>query len=445
MKEKINKKRKFYRWIIGALFLIGIIIIAIHPFESQDLTVNMLTNNGNYSFNLSSAQIHESGNVCFDFPQIKELRVQEIRIYRRFKSICLQKIHFDNLTNYMQSSETSPFEWTVDGIDFVDEKGIHITLNDIGSGVLREQSSSMLLERILAAGCWTIICIVILVFFEVLREKRDVNQYINYGPVHEAKKFYGDMKKYWAYMVYSAKADLRAEVANSYLNRLWWLLEPFFSMLVYVIVFGRVMGRSVENYATFTFSALMMWSFFSKTINYSVKLVRNNRDIVTKVYVPKFVLLVSNMILNFCKLLFSLIVLIPMLLIFKVQVGINILWIIPAYGMMVLLSFGLGMIFLHFGVYVDDLSYAVGILLQMMMFLSGVFYEVMTSLPTPLNAVMMCLNPAAVFIDTMRNALLNNTAANLPIMGIWGVLSIIFCCIGVHIVYKNENGYVKVV
>ena len=188
-----------------------------------------------------------------------------------------------------------------------------------------------------------------------------------------------------------------------------------------------------------------MWNFFNKTINYSVKLVRNNKDIVTKVYIPKFILLISDMILNMLKLFFSLIVLAVMLMVFRVQIGFNIFWILPAYVLMILFAFGTGMIFLHFGVYVDDLSYAVGILLNMLMFLSGIFYEVLTTLPHPLNTVMMCLNPVAIFVDTMRNALIYNEATNLPLIGVWLLISAILCCIGVHVVYKNENSYVKVV
>ena len=241
------------------------------------------------------------------------------------------------------------------------------------------------------------------------------------------------------------KADLKAEVANSYLNRLWWLLEPLFNMLVYVIVFGKMMGNSVENYATFVFAGLLMWNFFSKTINYSVKCVRNNRDIVTKVYVPKHVLLISNMMLNFYKLLFSLIVLVPMLFIFKVKIGIFIFWIIPAYTLMLLISFGIGMILLHYGVYIDDLGYAVGILLQMLMFLSGVFYDAVTGLSTPLNVMMLILNPISMFIDAMRNALLYNTVADVPLIIIWHIMAALISYIGIHMVYKNENSYVKVV
>lgn len=246
-------------------------------------------------------------------------------------------------------------------------------------------------------------------------------------------------------MVYAARTDLKAEVADSYLNRLWWLLEPFFNMIVYVVVFGNVMGNSVKNYATFVYSALLMWNFFSKTVNYSVKLVRNNKDIITKVYIPKFILLLSNMILNMFKLLFSFIVLVAMMTVFRVQIGANLLWVIPAYVVMMLLAFGIGMIFLHFGVYVDDLSYATGILLNMLMFLSGIFYEPMSTLPEPLNAVLMCLNPVAVTISTMRNALLNNMAANIPVLGVWLAVALLLCFIGIHIVYKNENSYVKIV
>ena len=151
------------------------------------------------------------------------------------------------------------------------------------------------------------------------------------------------------------------------------------------------------------------------------------------------------MILNLFKLLFSMVVLVAMMLVFRVQVGWNLFWTVPAYIVMFLLAFGVGMIFLHFGVYVDDLSYAVGILLNMLMFLSGIFYQTMTTLPEPLNGIVMSLNPLAIVVDTMRSALLDNCAANLPVLGMWFLIAVILCCIGVHIVYKNENSYVKIV
>ena len=40
------------------------------------------------------------------------------------------------------------------------------------------------------------------------------------------KRFMDDMKKYWKYAVYSSRAQLKSEIANSYLNWLWWNTGP---------------------------------------------------------------------------------------------------------------------------------------------------------------------------------------------------------------------------
>lgn len=405
----------------------GTLLCALYPVKKQEVTIKIDTSIGTVLYTMQSEEVEKATDVKIGFTGIGEAEIKEIRLYRKLKSICIEK---------MQSAH-------IPDLTIVNEDSI--ILNADACNILKRVSSSFFMERLICVEAIFAICLLLWIMSDALNEKMIPNNRDNHGPIYEVKRFVKDMRKYKEYVFFAAKADLRAEVANSYLNRLWWLLEPFFNMLVYVVVFGRVMGQSVENYATFVFSALLMFNYFSKTINYSVKCVRNNRDIVTKVYIPKYILLISNMILNFYKLLFSMLVLVVMMFVFKVQIGWNIFWVIPAYLVMIFLAFGVGMIFLHYGVYVDDLGYAVGILLQMLMFLSGEFYDVITSLHAPLNTMMMCLNPAAMFIDTMRNALLYNVLANVPLIGLWMLISILFCYIGVHIVYKSENGYVKVV
>ena len=61
------------------------------------------------------------------------------------------------------------------------------------------------------------------------------------------KKFLRDLKKHGKFVAYAGKSELKAEVANSYLNWLWWILEPFCFMLVYAFVFGRLFGMK-EDY-----------------------------------------------------------------------------------------------------------------------------------------------------------------------------------------------------
>ena len=432
--------------LVTILLIAGILAIAFYPYPNRNLKLHFMTDEQSYVVNRNNEDI-AAGNckdITFD-ENADEALVQKIRIYGDFSSIMLKELSFAEFYGYIEGVENGEAKWTEEGVLLTGEENIRFYLNDSFAEMLQRQSESRLQERLVMAGLYFCLLVLILFLYHVIKERKKEENWNNHGPIFEIKKFYRDVIEYGQYMVYAANTDLKAEVANSYLNRLWWLLEPFFNMIVYVLVFGNVMGNSVENYATFIFSALLMWNFFSKTVNYSVKLVRNNKDIITKVYIPKFIILLSNMILNMFKLLFSMIVLVVMMVVFRIEIGFNLFWVIPAYMVMILLAFGVGMIFLHFGVYVDDLSYAVGILLNMLMFLSGIFYDTMTTLPEPLNSLIMCLNPVAVVIDTMRNALLYNTASNLPILGVWFLISVILCGVGVHTVYKNENSYVKIV
>lgn len=368
-----------------------------------------------------------------------------LRVSGLFKSLAAKEFDFNAISRMIGGAESCEWKWTPKCVEVKGQGACSLLFNQDFSNLLKRLSRSLLQERLIAAGFFACLMAILFIMINVFEERLSDTARNNHSFVFEVKKFFSQLRRYKNYMVYSARADLNAEVANSYLNRLWWLLEPFFNMMVYVVIFGRVMGNSVQNYATFVFSALLMWNYFSKILNFSVKLVRNSRDIVTKVYVPKFVLLLSNMFLNFFKLIFSMSVLIVMLAVFRVHVGFNVVWILPSYALMILLSFGAGMVLLHYGVFIDDLAYAIGILLNMLMFLSGVFYNVMTTLPEPLNVLMMTVNPVALFIDVMRNALLLNRAADLPLLGLWLFVSLLLCYAGVHIVYKNENSYVKII
>lgn len=433
--------------IISVLFVVAIVVVAIFPFDNRNLNISVISDMGTYNCVATNVELAEEQFDHYTFENCNSVVVKRLQIYGRLKTVLLKEISSNELLSYIDlNCEDEEVSWTDEGISIQSTDNFaYIKFNKTWLEDIAELSASFLQERFIIAGYILAVYILSLLCILLLGERGQETESVRHGLVYEMKKFAGDIKKYSQYMVYAAKTDLKAEVANSYLNRLWWLLEPFFNMLVYVIVFGNIMGNSVENYATFVFSALLMWNFFSKTVNYSVKLVRNNKDILTKVYIPKFVILISNMILNMYKLLFSMIVLVIMLIVFRVRIGFNIIWAVPAYMVIILLGMGIGMIFLHFGVYVDDLSYAVTILLNMLMFLSGIFYDVMTTLPAPLNAIMMCINPIAMLVDTMRNALLYNRAVNLPILGMWFLLSMILCIIGTHIVYKNENSYAKVV
>lgn len=426
-KSGVSKVVFFLKIFLFLLLFAGVAFIGIYPMKNQGVTLRIYSDDRMVSKSMSVSELAALSEFSVDFPGVVQEKIREIRITRYFKTVAVDKILNASFSHFARI------------------EGDKILFNSNACELLRSNSRSALMERLFFAEVLLAITLLLLIIVEAVGEKLEPGAHDNHGPVFEMKKFFSQVSSYSYYMIYAANSDLKAEVANSYLNKMWWLLEPFFSMLVYVVVFGRLMGNSIKGYAVFVFAALLMWNYFSRCVSYSVQCIRANRTIVTSVYVPKHVLLLTNMIISFFKLIFSLIVLIPLLFIFHVHIGLGALWILPAYILMILLSFGIGMILMHYGVYIDDLGYAVGILLQMLMFLSGVFYDVVTSLPKPLNTLMLCLNPLSMFIDSMRNALLQNIVCNVPLVVLWTLISVLLCYMGIHIVFKNENSYVKVV
>ena len=108
------------------------------------------------------------------------------------------------------------------------------------------------------------------------------------------KLFFRNMKKYYKYAIRSAKAELKSEVADSRLNWLWWIIEPLAFMLIYTFVFGVIFPNKTLYFASFVMVGQAAWDFFNRMINGSVKLIVNNRDLVTKVYIPKYILLFAK-------------------------------------------------------------------------------------------------------------------------------------------------------
>lgn len=258
-------------------------------------------------------------------------------------------------------------------------------------------------------------------------------------------RFVSDVKKYYRYAVRSAKADLHSEVANAYLDWLWWLIEPFCMMLIYTLIFGVVFNVAEQYFPIFIFSGLAMWSFFSRGISSSVNIIRGNRGIITKVYLPKFILYVARMFVNGFKMLISFGIVIVMMIFYRVPISVNIIYVIPVMLVFFAFTFGLGSILMHYGVYVNDLSYIVGILLSMLMYLTGIFYSVGKRIPAPYGELLEKLNPVAYCIASTRNAILYGQAPQLDLLILWGIVSVILSAIGVYIIYRNENAYVKVI
>lgn len=258
-------------------------------------------------------------------------------------------------------------------------------------------------------------------------------------------QFFREVRKYWKFAIYAAKSDLRAEVANSYLNWLWWILEPLTSMLVYTLVFG-VMFRSDEVYfPIFVFIAITVWDYFSRCISSSVDLIRCNQHIISKVYIPKYVLLIQRMLVLAFKMLICWGLVALMMIVYRVPIGINLIYMIPNLIVFFTFCFACSLYFVHFGVYVSDLSNLVGIALNLMFYITGIFYNIQKLFPRPWGYLLQRANPVAHMIFCMRKSILYNETPSRIMLSVWFIISLLLAVGGIYLINKNENNYVKMI
>ena len=258
------------------------------------------------------------------------------------------------------------------------------------------------------------------------------------------EKFINNLKRYFTYAVYAAKSELKAEVANSYLNWLWWILDPVCFMLIYTFIVQIVFSTSEPFLPVFVFVGLTAWNYFNKMINSSVKIVKANRQIVTKVYIPKYILLIQKSFVELFKMMISLCLVFVLMLFFEVPFTIYILWVIPIIAILYIVTFGIGCILLHFGIFIEDLSNVTNIFLKLVFYLSGIFYNIKTRVKGVYGAILLRCNPIAFIMDQLRRVVIDGKAPAFDWLGIWLCIGILLCVIGVSVIHKYENSYAKV-
>lgn len=258
------------------------------------------------------------------------------------------------------------------------------------------------------------------------------------------RRLFHDIKKYYNFIFYSAKASLKSEVANSHLGFAWWVLEPLLFMLIYLFI-GMVVFKKGEPYfAVFVFIGLTMWNFFNKGISGSVRTVQRSSSIVDRIYIPKHILLLSDLCKLMIKLFISFVIVFIMMAFYRVPLSLNVFYFIPIILTLFMITFGISSIVLHFGVYVEDLKNLIDVGFKMVFYLTGIFYSIEKRVPKEYSAYLLKFNPAAFLIDACRSCLIYSSTPSRKWMLGWFGVGVFFALIGINLIYRNENSYAKV-
>lgn len=259
------------------------------------------------------------------------------------------------------------------------------------------------------------------------------------------RRSFTDIRNYWEYIIFAAKAELKNEVAGSFLGWIWWILDPLFFMLVYTFVVQFVFERGGQDFPIFVFVGLTAWNFMNNTVTSSVRIIFSFRAIISKVYLPKFVLILVRMYKNLIKMVISFILVFILMGFFNISYSWKIIYILPIILINIITTFAVSLLVAHIGVFISDSANIVNVIMRFLFYVSGVLYSITDRLPPLYQKLIFLFDPIAYVIQAYRDVILYHSFPNIYYMIYWFIVGIIASIFFLSIMYRYENTYVKVV
>jgi len=240
--------------------------------------------------------------------------------------------------------------------------------------------------------------------------------------------------------------EIKGAYRQTALGVSWLFLRPILNVLVLTLVFGMLVKVPSNDlpYALFSLSALLPWGYFSNAVLRSAGSLVQNMEIISKVYFPRMIIAVAGVLSGLVDLAASFIVFVVFMLIYRVPLRIEMLWLPGFILAAVLMALTVGLWLATLSVRYRDVSFAVNFLLQALMYLSPVIYPI-SSVPEKL-VFFYQLNPMAGIIDGFRWALLGPTAGSPPGTTFWismGIMSVLLV-LGAFVFRRTERTIVDV-
>ena len=232
------------------------------------------------------------------------------------------------------------------------------------------------------------------------------------------------------------KRDFARKYKRTVLGMAWSILSPLMNLLIMWLVFSHMFGNNVDHFVIFLFSGQMVFSFFTDATNMGMSSLLNNAGIFTKVNVPKYLFLFSQNVSSLINFGLTLGIYFLFVAIEGIPFTWNFLLLLFPIGCLVVFNTGLSLVLSALQVFFRDMQYLWGIVTQLIMWLSAIFYSIDTF---PLHVRNMFLfNPLYLYIRYFRKIVLDGVIPSLGFHVAAGAYALLFFALGCHM-YRKYN------
>ena len=214
-----------------------------------------------------------------------------------------------------------------------------------------------------------------------------------------------NFKKYRPLLTELVARDIKNKYRKSVLGVLWTVLNPLFMMVILAIVFSNLFKFDIENYPVYILSGQVIYNFYSESTTMSMSAIIDNASLLKKVYIPKYMFVLSRVLSSMINVLASHCALIIVMF----ATGVDMKWTMVLFPIPVLLlmifSFGLGLLLATVAVKFRDIMHLYTVFTTGLMYLTPVIYALSLLPPTLYNIVR--INPITNYLMIYRDVMLN--------------------------------------
>ena len=253
-----------------------------------------------------------------------------------------------------------------------------------------------------------------------------------------------ELVQYRDLLYFMTLRDITVLYKQTVLGIAWAILNPFFSMVVFTIIFGMLLKVPSDGkpYALFSFAALLPWTYFSQSMTGATNSLIGGTSLFTKVYFPRvfipFVPVFSKLVDFLIAFLF-----LGVLMFWYGQVpSINIVFLPVLVVILMLTSAGIGMFLSALAVQYRDIRHAMTFLTQILMYAAPVVWPV-SKIPAEYR-LWYGLYPIAGVIEGFRAAMLNTGPMPWDLIGMGTITAAISFLIGLLYFRRTERFFADV-
>jgi lipopolysaccharide transport system permease protein len=257
-----------------------------------------------------------------------------------------------------------------------------------------------------------------------------------------------DLKALWQYkelLYFLCWRDIKVRYKQTVLGAAWAIIQPFFTMVVFSLFFGRLAKIPSDGlpYTVFCYAALVPWTFFANGLSQASDSLVSNSNLIKKVYFPRLVIPIATVLSGIVDFILAFLVLLGMMFYYGLTPTIHIL-LLPAFLLLALVTgLGVALWLSAMNVQFRDVRYVIPFVLQFWLFATPIAYP--SSLLSEPWRTFYGINPMVGVVEGFRWALLGADAGLSLMSLVSSITAVVMLITGLFYFRRMEKSFADMV